>query len=154
MKILVDADAFPNAVKDILLRAIERLHIPLIMVANQPVRLPRSDLLTLVLVEGGFDVADDRIVELVESCDLVVTADIPLADRVVTKGATAIDPRGTLYTEDNVKERLATRDLMQQLREGGMIGGGPAEFSKKDVQAFARQLDRFLTKTRKTNPGG
>ena len=149
MKILVDADAFPNAAKEILLRAVERLRIPLVMVANQPMRLPRSDLLSLLLVEEGPDVADDRIVEIVEAEDLVVTADVPLADRVVSKGATALDPRGTLYTEDNVKERLATRNLMQQLREEGVAGGGPAGFSRKDAQAFARELDRFLAKAQK-----
>ena len=144
MKILVDADAFPTAVKEVLFRAAKRLDLPVTLVANQPMRLPGSDLITMLVVPDGPDVADDRIVEMVEPGDLVITADIPLADRVIAKGASAIDPRGELYSESNIKERLATRDLMEQLRDGGLVTGGPSGFNRKDVQAFADQLNRWL----------
>ena len=146
MQIFVDADAFPNVIKDILIRASERLHVPLVFVANQPVRLERSVTISSIVVPSGPDLADDRIAELAQPGDLVITADIPLADRVVSKGAFAINPRGELYTEDNIKDRLATRDLMHELRDGGMITGGPLAFGKKDRQAFANQLNRFLNK--------
>jgi uncharacterized protein YaiI (UPF0178 family) len=146
MQIFVDADAFPNVIKDILIRASERLHVPLVFVANQPVRLEQSVTISSIVVPSGPDLADDRIAELAQPGDLVITADIPLADRVVSKGAFAINPRGELYTEDNIKDRLATRDLMHELRDGGMITGGPSAFGKKDRQAFANQLNRFLNK--------
>ena len=146
MQILVDADAFPNAIKDILFRAAKRVRIPLILIANKHVRVVKSVYISSIVVPGGPDVADDRIVELVQSGDLVVTADIPLAGRVVAKGAFAIDPRGYLYTDENVRERLAVRDLMDELRNNGLNTGGPPAFSSKDRQAFANQLNRFLTK--------
>ena len=146
MQILVDADALPNVIKDILFRAVKRLRILLTMVANQYVTVEKSKYIKSIVVSSGPDVADDRIVELVQQGDLVVTADIPLADRVVEKGAYAIDPRGDLYTEENIKDRLATRNLMNELRNGGVIEGGPPCFSRKNRQAFANQLDRFLTK--------
>jgi uncharacterized protein len=107
-------------------------------------RLEKLANLSLIIVPEGPDVADDRIVELVREGDLVITADIPLADRVVSKKAFAINPRGKLYTEQNIKDRLAMRDLFNELRDNGMMTGGPAEFSKKDRQAFANQLDSFL----------
>jgi uncharacterized protein len=146
MQILVDADALPNVIKDILFRAVKRLRIPLTMVANQYVTVEKSKHIKSIVVSSGPDVADDRIVELVQQGDLVVTADIPLADRVIANGAYALDPRGDLYTEENIKDRLATRNLMNELRNGGVIEGGPAGFSRKDRQAFANQLSRFLTK--------
>jgi len=146
MEILVDADAFPNAIKDILFRAVERFRIPLTLVANQYVTVDKSAYISSIIVPAVSDVADDRIVELVQQGDLVITADIPLADRVVAKGAYAINPRGELYTEENIKDRLAMRDLMSELRDGGVITGGPPSFSRKDRQAFSNQLDRFLTK--------
>ncbi|MBK5100399.1 MAG: YaiI/YqxD family protein [Desulfobacteraceae bacterium] len=149
MQILVDADALPNVIKDILFRAVKRLRIPLTMVANQYVTVEKSKYIKSIVVSSGPDVADDRIVELVQQGDLVVTADIPLADRVVAKGAYALDPRGDLYTEENIKDRLAMRNLMNELRNGGVIEGGPQGFSRKDRQALANQLDRFLTKHRK-----
>jgi len=145
MQILIDADAFPRQAKEILFRAIERRRLPLIMIANQYMHLPRSLYISSEIVAAGPDEADDRIVELTRPGDLVITADIPLAARVVDKGGVALDPRGQLYTEDNVKERLATRDLMDQLRQSGLEIGGPATFGQKDTQAFADQLDRFLT---------
>ncbi len=116
------------------------------MVANKNVTVERSAYIKCIIVTAGPDVADDRIVELVGPGDLVVTADIPLADRVVAKGAYAIDPRGDLYTRENIKDRLSMRDLMNELRNGGIITGGPPAFSKKDRSAFANQLNSFLTK--------
>lgn len=146
MQILIDADAFPNAVRDILIKASIRLDIPLIFVANKPLRLEKLPHLSLVVVPEGPDEADDRIVELTGPGDLVITADIPLANRVVAKNAFAMNPRGMLYTEHNIKDRLAMRDLLNELRDTGMITGGPAVFSKKDRQAFANQLDSFLAR--------
>ena len=146
MQIFVDADAFPNGIRDILIRAALRLNVPLIFVANKPLRLEKLANVTLVVVPDGPDIADDRIVESVRPGDLVITADIPLADRVVAKQAFAMNPRGTLYTEHNIKDRLGMRDLLGDLRDSGMITGGPAAFSKKDRQAFANQLDSFLVR--------
>jgi hypothetical protein len=144
MRIYVDADAFPKVMKDILVRAGKRMHVPLVFVACKRLRLERSSNVSSIEVPIGPDLVDDRIAELVQPGDLVITADIPLADRVVTKGAHAISPRGDLYTEENIKDRLAIRDLMNELREGGMMTGGPPEFGQKDRQAFANQLDRIL----------
>ncbi|MEK6739087.1 MAG: DUF188 domain-containing protein, partial [Planctomycetota bacterium] len=138
----VDADAFPGVIVDILYRAVERVRVPLILVSNKHIKIPHSLYISTITVSTGFDVADDRIVTMV----LVITADIPLADRVVEKGGYAIDPRGELYTESNVKHRLAMRNLLNELRSGGMITGGPSSFGRKDIQLFACQLDRFLTK--------
>ena len=123
----------------------QRTRTKVTLVANQPMRTPRSEFIDSVLVSGGMNVADRRIVELVESGDLVVTADIPLAASVVAKGGQALDPRGELYTDANVGERLAVRNLFDELRGGGQITGGPANFNAKDRQAFANQLDRWLT---------
>lgn len=150
MQIFVDADAFPNGIRDILMKASLRLNIPLIFVANKPLRLENQAQLSLIIVEEGPDIADDRIVGLVQPGDLVITADIPLADRVVTKNAYAMNPRGMLYTEHNIKDRLGMRDLLNGLRDNGMITGGPSVFSKKDRQAFANQLDRFLVRQLKS----
>jgi len=146
MQIYVDADGFPRAAKEILIRAALRLGVPVVFVANKPVRREPSPLISSLLVPGGPDIADDRIAELVGPGDLVITADIPLADRVVSKGAFALNPRGKLYTEENVKDRLAVRDLLSELRDGGLMTGGPPAFGKKDCQAFADQLDRFLVR--------
>jgi uncharacterized protein len=150
MQIFVDADAFPNGIRDILIKASLRLNLPLIFVANKSLRLEKLSNLSLILVPEGTDVADDRIAESVHPGDLVITADIPLADRVVAKKAFAMNPRGTLYTEHNIKDRLAMRDLLGELRDNGMITSGPAAFSKKDRLAFANQLDRFLVRQIKT----
>jgi len=146
MRIYVDADALPNAVKDILIRAGERMKVPMVFVACKPLRIVSSARVATIVVPVGPDIADDRIAELVQSGDLVITADIPLADRVITKGAHAINPRGELYTEENIKDCLAMRDLMAELRDCGMVTGGPAEFSAKDRQAFANRLDSILTR--------
>ena len=131
MQIWVDADACPGEIKELLYRAAERLKIKLTLVANQSLRIPRSEFIETLLVRDGANVADRRIVELAEPGDLVVTADIPLAADVVAKGAAAIDPRGQLYTDANIGERLAMRNVLDQLRGGGHIGGGPANFMRQ-----------------------
>jgi uncharacterized protein len=153
MRIFIDADAFPNVIRDILIKASLRLNVPLIFVANKPLRLEKLANLSLIIVPEGADVADDRIAQLVETGDLVITADIPLADRIVAKKAFAINPRGKLYTEQNIKDRLAMRDLLNELRDNGMMTGGPAGFSKKDRQVFANQLDSFLIRQLKLEKG-
>lgn len=145
MKIYLDADASPGAVKEILYRASERLKIPLILVANTPLKIPRSPHISFVRVAAGFDEADDRIAGLVEDGDLVITDDVPLADRVVSRGGFVITPRGKLYNRDNIKERLVMRDLMDDLRGTGIETGGPAPFGARDRNAFAACLDRFLS---------
>ena len=146
MKIWVDADACPRPIKEILYRAADRLEIPLILVANQPLDVPRSRHIRSIRVAPGFDVADNYIVQQVDSGDLVITADIPLAAEVVAKNALALNPRGELYTEHNIRERLNMRDFMDTLRGSGVDTGGPPAFSKADRQAFANQLDRLLAK--------
>lgn len=146
MKIYVDADACPNMVKEIIFRAAQKRKIETILVANQPISVPRSRLIKLIQVPGGFDVADAKIVELVSVDDLVITADIPLAAQVIDKKAHALNPRGELYTTENIKERLAVRNLMDGLRGAGQITGGPPPLGKTDQQSFANALDRFLTK--------
>lgn len=146
MHIWVDADACPNVIKEILFRAAERVQIPLTLVANKPLRTPPSRYIKSVQVAGGFDVADNHIVQQLQADDLVITADIPLAAEVIEKDAHALNPRGTFYTRDNIKERLAMRDLMDELRGSGITTGGPKVLSQSDRQAFANQLDRFLTK--------
>ena len=153
MRIWIDADACPNVIKEILFRAAERTKVPLTLVANQPTRIPLSPLVRQVQVSAGFDEADRRILELVEPGDLVITADIPLAAKVIEKGARALNPRGELYTEENVRERLAMRNLMDELRSGGMISGGPAVLSQSDRKAFANALDRVLTKAMTSSSG-
>ena len=149
MRIWVDADACPNAIKEILFRAAERARINLTLVANQPVRTPPSQYIKALQVPPGFDVADNKIVELTEAGDLVITADIPLAAGVIDKGGHALDPRGETYTKDNIKERLAMRKLMDELRSSGVDTGGPATFGNADRQAFANKLDRFLANSPK-----
>ncbi len=145
MKIWVDADACPGEVKELLFRAARRTKTKVTLIANQALRTPRSEFVDSLLVPAGMNVADRRIVELVQPGDLVITADIPLAAQVVAKGGQALNPRGELYTEANVGERLAMRNLLDELRGGGQITGGPANFSAQDRQAFANQLDRWLT---------
>ena len=145
MHIWVDADACPNVIKEILFRAAERVEAPLTLVANKPLRTPPSRFIKSVQVAGGFDVADDHIVQQIQSGDLVITADIPLAAEVIEKGAHALNPRGTFYTKENIKERLTMRDFMDELRGSGIMTGGPKALNQSDRQAFANQLDRFLT---------
>ena len=151
MKILVDADACPIAVKEILYKAAKRLHVDLILVANQFMRTPKSEFIKSVTVAEGPDEADDHIVDIVHQDDLVITADIPLADRVIKKDAVVLDPRGTLLTNENIGERLAVRNLMQDLRTSGIETGGPNSYGIREKQEFAIQLDRFLTRALKSS---
>jgi hypothetical protein len=146
MQIWVDADACPKAVKEILYRAAERVEIQMILVANKPLHVPRSPYLKTIKVPSGFDEADHRIVELMQAGDLVVTGDIPLAAAVVEKGGYVLGPRGEQFTEENIQERLAMRNLMDQLRSTGLDTGGPAALNKGDRQTFANGLDRILTR--------
>jgi len=146
MQIWVDADACPKAIKEILYRAAERVKIQLTLVANRQLYCPRSPYLRVIQVPSGFDEADHRIVQLMQPGDLVVTGDIPLAAAVVEKGGHALGPRGEQFTEDNVGERLAMRNLMDHLRSTGLDTGGPAALSKTDRQAFANGLDQLLTR--------
>ncbi len=149
MQIWVDADGCPGEIKDLLYRAAKRRKIMVTLVANQPLRTPASPFISSLRVGEGMNVADRQIVSLVAPGDLVITADIPLAADVVAKGGQALDPRGELYTDANIGERLASRNLLDGLRgEGGLIMGGPANFSARNRQAFANQLDRWLTKAR------
>ncbi|PYM24717.1 MAG: YaiI/YqxD family protein [Candidatus Rokuibacteriota bacterium] len=148
MQIWVDADACPQAIKEILFRAAERTQVVTTLVANAALRIPSSAFIKSVRVRQGFDVADHWIVREMSAGDLVITADIPLAAEVIARGAHALDPRGELYSEDNVRERLAIRNLMQELRSTGELIGGPAPFGQGDRQRFANHLDRFLTQHR------
>lgn len=145
VKIWIDADACPRVIKEILFRASERLRIPVCLVANKNLSRHENGLIESIVVDDGFDVADDYIAEHVSHDDVVITADIPLASRIVAKGAVAIDPRGETYTGDNVGERLSVRDLMTDLRESGLVRGGPPQFGLTDRQRFASSLDRLLT---------
>ena len=146
MQLWVDADACPVVIKEILFRAAERTCSLLTLVANQPIRVPSSQYIKTVQVPAGFDVADDEIVKRLEAGDLVITADIPLAAEVIEKGGHALNPRGELYTTENVKARLNMRDFMDTLRSSGINTGGPPAISQSDRQAFANNLDRFLAK--------
>ena len=144
MKIWVDADACPVVIKEILFRAAERTRIETILVANKLLRVPPSPFIRAVQVPGGFDVADNEIVLKLEPGDLVITADIPLAAQVIDKGAHALNPRGEMYTTHNIKERLAMRNFMEELRSSGIGLGGPNTLNNSDRQAFAAELDKFL----------
>jgi uncharacterized protein len=146
MRIWVDADACPVAIKEILYRAAERAEIELTLVANKPLTPPRSRFIRAVQVPKGFDVADNRIAQDLAPGDLVITADIPLAAAVVAKGGHALDPRGELYSQENIRERLTMRNFMDELRSAGVETGGPPPLGQADRQAFANQLDRLLAK--------
>lgn len=142
----IDGDAFPNLLKPIVLRAVERLAIPTVVVSNKRVTIGKSSHVRYILVEAGADEADHEIVEMVKEGDLVITADIPLADRVIAKKAHAIDHRGELFSKDNIKQYLAMRNLMESIRDTGEMTKGPPPFSQKDAHEFANQLHRFLTR--------
>jgi hypothetical protein len=145
-QIWVDADACPKVIKEILYRAAERVAVQVTLVANQPLQVPRSRYLRTVQVTAGFDVADNYIVQHAQPGDLVITADIPLAAEVVARDGLALNPRGELYTEDNIRQRLNLRDFMDTLRGSGIDTGGPAALSQAERMAFANQLDRFLAR--------
>jgi len=146
MKIWVDADACPVVIKDILFRAAKRSKTEMTLVANQPVSVPPSPYITTIQVPAGFDVADNEIVRRAAPGDLVITADIPLAAEIIDGGGHALNPRGELYTTENIKARLNMRDFMDTLRGSGIHTGGPKQFSQADRQAFANALDRILAK--------
>jgi uncharacterized protein YaiI (UPF0178 family) len=149
VKIWIDADACPRVIKEIVFRASERLQVEVCLVANKPLTKHNSLFVTSIVVSDGFDVADDYIAEHATPRDLVITADIPLAARIVEIGGVALDPRGELYTEENVGERLSVRDLMQELRGEGLVQGGPGQFGLVDRQRFASAFDRTLTRLMK-----
>ena len=151
-KIWVDADACPVAIKDILYRTIKRLNLQLIFIANQSVNIPDSKLISSIVVPHGADLADHKIVDMMNEGDVVITSDIPLAARVVEKGGVAIGSRGELLDDKTVHSRLASRNLMDQLRSAGMTTGGPKPLSQKDIQTFANQLDRTITRAMKKRP--
>jgi uncharacterized protein YaiI (UPF0178 family) len=143
-RIWVDADACPKPIKEILFRASDRVKVPVVLVANQPLQVPPSELIRSIQVSAGFDVADDYIVQQAQSGELVITSDIPLAAEVIEKGGLVLTPRGERYTTDNIRQRLAMRDFLDTMRGSGLDTGGPAAFSHSDRQAFANQLDRLL----------
>ncbi len=142
----VDADACPKVIKEILYRAADRTGITLILVANQPMQTPPSRHIRSVQVGSGFDVADNYIVQHAEPGDLAITADIPLAADLIAKGCRALNPRGELYTENNIRQRLNMRDFMDSMRSSGVQSGGPPPMNQSDRQAFANQLDRLLAR--------
>lgn len=146
MKIWVDADACPVVLREILFKAAERVKVPLIMVANQPIKVPKSEWISAIQVLSGFDVADDEIVKRVEAGDLVITSDIPLASEVIDKGGLALNSRGELYTLDTIKARLNIRDFMDTMRSSGVHTGGPPALNQQDRREFSNQLDRILTR--------
>jgi len=148
MHIWVDADACPIVIKEILYRAAERLQVALTLVANKALRTPPSTHIDSVQVGAGFDVADDWIVQHTRPGDLVITADIPLAAQVLERGGHALNPRGELYTTDTIRERLSLRNFLDELRGSGVMTGGPPTLNQNDRQAFANQLDQFLTRQR------
>ena len=145
MKIWVDADACPNVIKEILYRAARRLELPLVLVANVPLQIPGGANIEAVQVRSGLDVADNYIVQHMAPGDLVITADIPLAANVIEKGGYALNPRGEFYDQRNIRERLSMRNFMESLRSSGVETGGPPAMGRRDREAFANQLDRFLT---------
>ncbi len=149
MQLFIDGDAFPNLLKPIVLRAIEKQKIDTIVIANKKINIGESNHIKYIIVDLGADEADDKIVELLNPNDLVITADIPLADRTIDKDAHAIDHRGSTYTKDNIKQFLAIRNLMQEIRDSGEITKGPAPFNQKDAQQFANSLNAFLQKYNK-----
>ncbi|MCX4026895.1 YaiI/YqxD family protein [Endozoicomonas sp. SM1973] len=148
MKIWVDGDACPVAIKDILYRAAERKQVLVTIVANQYMQTPPSKFISFLQVSSGFDVADNEIVKRVDPGDLVITSDIPLASEVIDNGALALSPRGELFTEANVKSRLNIRDFMETMRSSGIHTGGPAPLSQGDKQMFANHLDKWLQKAK------
>lgn len=145
MKIWVDADACPVAIKEIIFKAADRTQTQTTLLANHSLRIPPSKFIKFLQVSTGFDVADDEIVKRVEVGDLVVTQDIPLAAEVIEKGAIALNPRGELYTTSNIRSRLNMRDFMDTMRASGVQTGGPPALNQADKQAFANNLDRLLT---------
>ncbi|MCG8572069.1 MAG: YaiI/YqxD family protein [Spirochaetes bacterium] len=148
MTLYIDGDALPNPLKKVLVRAIERFALPTYVIANKPVYIGNTKYIKNMVVDEGPDEADHRIVEMIEEGDLVITADIPLADRVIDRNAVALNHHGKLFTANNIKSHLAMRNLLVQLRDNGEIMKGMPPFSKRDIHQFANQLDQILTKAR------
>ena len=146
MRIWVDADACPVVIREIVYKAAKRTAVQVILVANRSLSIPKSPFISAVHVRQGLDAADDEIVDRLEEGDLVITADIPLADRVVALGGVALNPRGEMYTADNIGERLSTRDFFDSLRSAGVETGGPPALGAREKQAFANGLDTLLTR--------
>ncbi len=146
LEIYIDGDAFPNLLKPIILKQIQKHGIQTYVLANKKINIGKSDNISYIIVDAGADEADNKIVEMLKAGDLVITADIPLADRVISKNAHAIDHRGELYSKDNIKQYLAMRNLMENIREMGEVTKGPKPFGKKDAELFANQLNMFLQK--------
>jgi uncharacterized protein YaiI (UPF0178 family) len=154
MHIWVDADACPGPIKEILFRAADRRGIHLTLVANHFLRVPKSPFIRSLTVESGFDVADGRIASSVQPGDLVITGDIPLASQVVEAGCAALNPRGTFYTAENIRQHLARRNFMEELRSTGTVTGGPSALDRTHLQTFANALDRYLTRQAGAAPHG
>ncbi len=152
MQIWIDADACPLDAKELLYRTAQKRQVFVTLVANQSMHIPRSPFINQVVVPQGMNIADRRIVELLTPGDLVITADIPLAADVVAKGGEALNPRGELYTHNNVGERLAMRNLYDEMRGGGQVMRGPSNYTPKDRQKFANELDRWLVKSLRNQP--
>lgn len=145
MKIWVDADACPVVVKNILFKAADRTRVALAMVANHPMKIPKRNYITFLLVSTGFDEADNRILELVDKGDLVITADIPLAAQVLEKQGHALNPRGHLYSKESIQEQLRMRAFKESLRDSGIDTGGPAAINQKNLSNFANHLNKWLS---------
>jgi len=152
MDIWVDADACPGVIKEILFRAASRTGVQLTLVANQPIRVPKSPSIRMIQVPAGFDIADAEIVRRCQPDDLVITADIPLAAEVLVKGAIALSPRGELYTKDDIKAKLTMRDFMDTMRASGIVTGGPPILRQSDRKLFAGQLDSILARCSARRP--
>jgi len=148
LRLFIDGDAFPNLLKPVVHKAIERLGLETYVISNKKIFIGESEFIHYIIVELGADEADNHIVQMIDESDLVITADIPLADRIIAKNAHAIDHRGELFSKDNIKQYLAMRNLMSEIRDSGEITKGPAPFNKKDVHGFASQLNNFLQKKR------
>lgn len=154
MKIWVDADACPAVIKEILFRAAKRTGVELVLVANQPLRTPPAPNIRTLQVASGFDVADNEIARRVAAGDLVITADIPLAAEVIARDGMALNPRGELYSADDIRARLTMRDLMDTLRASGIHTGGPPAISQADRKNFADNLDRLLARAARAGREG
>ena len=146
LSIWVDADACPNLIKNVLFKAAQKRQLQTLLIANQLIAAPPSKFIRAIRVSGGFDVADNYIVEHLQTGDLVITADIPLAAQVIAKQGYVINPRGEVYDQNNIGERLAMRNFMEDMRSNGQVTGGAAAMNGKDVQNFANALDRFLAR--------
>ena len=150
-KIWVDADACPNLIKNVIFRVADNRQVDVVLVSNHYVKTPNSRFVSAKQVGKGFDEADNEIIALMSGGDLVVTGDLPLANDVIQKRGFAINPRGTVYDEENIKSHLSRRDLMEDLRDSGVVSGGPSALNKKNVQEFANAIDRLVTKLEKAS---